>query len=207
MPKIALTYFDSAGRAEPVRVALHIAGIPFEDRRLPYAEYGRLRAEGAFPLNAVPLIEVDGVVMTQTTAMLRYVARLGATKLYPSDPMAGFIVDSAMETVNDTLSHALAPSFRERDMEKKLAMRAELVAGPMRLCLAYLEGLLEQTGGPFFGGVTLTIADLVVGQQLEQVLAGGLDGVTEAVLEPTPRLRELVDAYRQHPSIIAYRAR
>ena len=31
MPRLRLTYFDSPGRAEPLRVALSIAKIPFED--------------------------------------------------------------------------------------------------------------------------------------------------------------------------------
>ncbi len=34
MTQLRLTYFDSPGRAEPVRIALFVAGLAFEDRRL-----------------------------------------------------------------------------------------------------------------------------------------------------------------------------
>jgi hypothetical protein len=49
--------------------------------------------------------------MVQTNAMLRYIARLAAPEPYPADARAGFIVDSALDTFKDTISHALTPSM------------------------------------------------------------------------------------------------
>lgn len=34
MPKLKLTYFDMPGRAGKIRLALHLAQIPFEDQRV-----------------------------------------------------------------------------------------------------------------------------------------------------------------------------
>lgn len=204
MPKIVLTYFDAPGRAEPIRIALFIAGLPFEDRRLKFPEYAALKEQGAFPLGSVPTLEVDGVVMTQTAAMLRYIARVGNTNLYPSKPFDAFVVDSALDSFNDTLSHALRPSLMERDITKKLEMRAEFVAGPMQKVFGYVEGLLERFGGPFLGGSEMSIADLVIAQQVSQIRAGVLDGITVETLAPYPRLNALTDAYLHHPSIVAY---
>ena len=45
MPK--LLYFDVYARAEPIRVMLNFAKIPFEDVRLTGAEYKELKASGA----------------------------------------------------------------------------------------------------------------------------------------------------------------
>ena len=205
MPTLKLTYFDSPGRAEPIRVALTIAGLRFEDHRVKFPEFAALREQGALPLGSLPVLEVDGFRMTQTGAMLRYVARLGETDLYPTDPMAAFIVDSALDTFNDTLSHALMPSLFERDMQKKLEMRAVFAAGPMTRAFRYTEGLLGRTGGPFLGGARLSIADLVVANQILQIQAGGLDGITTEALEPYPRLRALVEAYLADPRVATYR--
>ena len=51
MPKLKLTYFDfHGGRGEPARLALSLAGIPFEDDRV---------------------LEVDGAIVTQSNGINR----------------------------------------------------------------------------------------------------------------------------------------
>ena len=60
MTQLRLTYFDAPGRAEPVRIALFLAGVAFEDRRLNYPSFAALKEQGAFPLGSVPVLEVDG---------------------------------------------------------------------------------------------------------------------------------------------------
>lgn len=205
MPKLALTYFDSPGRAEPVRVALRLGGVPFDDVRLTFPEFAAAKAGGVLPLGSVPVLDVDGVRVTQTAAMLRYAARLGDASLYPSDPFAALLVDSALDTFNDTLSHALMPSLFERDPERKLAMRAELAAGPMARVLGYVEGLITTSGGPFVAGTSLSIADLVIALQVLQIRSGRLDGLTEGNLAPYPRIVALTDAYLADPRVAALR--
>ncbi len=194
MPKLKLTYFDAPGRAEPIRIVLRMAGLSFEDERLNYPQFVEKKEQGGLPLGSVPVLEVDGLAITQTSAMLRYASRLGGLDLYPTDPYLALLVDSALDTVNDTLSHALAPSMFERDMEKKLAMRADLMRGPMRLAYNYLEGLVKASGGPFVAGSALSIADLVITAQIVQIESGKLDGITSEYLAEYPRLVALKDA-------------
>lgn len=199
---LKLTYFNAPGRAEPVRIALTLAGLPFEDNRVDFQ--GFMAVKPNLPLCQVPVLEVDGVTLPQTGAMLRFAARAGAPDLYPSDPVAAFHVDAVLDSFNDTLSHAMAPSLFERDMEKKLAMRKELVAGPMKLVYSFTEGVLERSGGPFVAGEKMSIADLVVAAQVLQIRSGNFDGVSEADLEPYPRIRALATAYLADPRIQAY---
>ena len=205
MPTLKLTYFDGPGRAEPIRMVLTIAGIPFEDHRVKYPEFGSLKEQGTLPLGSVPVLWVDGLAMTQTGAMLRYAAHLGAPELYPSDAMQAFIVDSVLDSFNDTLSHALMPSLFERDPAKKLEMRAAFAAGPMTRVFRYTEGLLGRSEGPFLIGAQLSIADFVVAQQILQILSGTLDGLTAESLAPYPKLRRLAEAFAAEPRVAAYR--
>jgi len=198
-----MTYFDAPGRAEPIRTAFHIAGIDFEDHRLKFPDFMARRAQGEFPLRAVPVLAVDGVQVVQTAAILRYVAKIADTGLYPADAMRALIVDSALDSINDTLSHALMPSFMEQDAEKRRAMRAAFVEGPMTRVFTYIEGLLNTYGGPFLGGDALSIADLVLALQVLQIRSGGLDDVAPDVLTPYPLINALTDAYQAEPRIQA----
>lgn len=207
MPTLELTYFDSPGRAEPIRIALHIAGLAFTDRRLKFPEFAELRASGAFPLGSVPVLRVDGVQVIQTGAILRYVARSAAPSLYPSEPRAALDVDSVLDSFNDTLSHALLPSLFERDAAKKLEMRKAFAEGPMARVFAYAEGVIERSGGPYVAGREMSIADLVVAHQINQIRAGHLDGLTAGTLAPYARLSALCDAYLADPRVVAYARR
>lgn len=207
MPNLKLTYFDAPGRAEPVRIALRIAGIPFEDHRLKHAEFAEQKASGGLPLGSVPVLTVDGFAFPQTAAMLRYVARLADTGLYPTDPLAALAVDSVLDTFNDTLSHAGRPSFHERDAAKKLELRKALAEGPMASAFRFTERVVERSGGPFVAGKTLSIADLVVAAQVLMIRNGNFDGVAPEYLEAYPRLRGLADAYLAEPRVAAARAK
>ena len=83
MPKLKLTYFDiHGGRAEVTRLALVISETPFEDNRISFQEFGE--TQSSFPFNAVPILEVDGEALTQSSTISRYVGKL--TNLYPEDP-------------------------------------------------------------------------------------------------------------------------
>ena len=206
MSTIRLTYFDAPGRAEPLRILLTIAGLPFEDRRLSYPEFGAMKAGGELPLGSVPMLEVDGVRYVQTAAMLRWVARAAAPAFYPSDALAVFMVDSALDTFNDTLTNAMMPSLFERDMEKKLAMRAALLEGPLKRAFDYVESLVERSGGPYVAGADMSIADLVIARQLQQIATGGLDGIPADTIDGWPRLKALMEAYGADERIRAYYA-
>ena len=64
MPNYRLTYFDmDGGRAEPIRIAFHAAGIDFEDIRITFPEFVEARASYRF--NCVPVLEIDGVAKTR----------------------------------------------------------------------------------------------------------------------------------------------
>ncbi len=64
MTKIKLTYFDmNGGRAEPARLALAMGGLDYEDDRISFEEFEKMR--GSTPFNSVPTMEIDGRVITQ----------------------------------------------------------------------------------------------------------------------------------------------
>ena len=82
MPQLKLSYFDfHGGRAEPIRLALAIGGVAFEDHRFGFPEFAEVRK--TVPFGQVPVLHVDGVQVTQSDAILRYAGKLAG--LYPTD--------------------------------------------------------------------------------------------------------------------------
>ena len=81
MTNYKLTYFDfDGGRAEPVRIAFHHGGIEFEDVRISFEEFMKTRESTRF--NSVPTLAIDGKIVTQTNAMLRFIGK--KVGLYPA---------------------------------------------------------------------------------------------------------------------------
>jgi glutathione S-transferase len=143
------------------------------------------------------------VAIVQTGAILRYLARVGDRSLYPDDAGAALIVDSVVDTYNDSLSHALLPSLFERDADKKLAMRAAFAAGPMKLAYDYVEGVLARSAGPFVAGASMSIADILIAHQVLQIRSGTLDGLSAETLAPWPKISAVADAYLADARIVA----
>ncbi len=203
MASLKLSYFDAPGRAEPIRIALRLGGVAFEDDRMQFPAFMAAKAGGALPLGSVPVLQVDDIAITQTAAILRYAARIGDTSLYPADPQAALWVDSVIDCFNDSLSQALVPTLFEKDTDKKLAMRADIANGIMKRVFTYTESILARSGGPFVAGNTLSIADIVVARQVLQIRTGALDGVAPSYLDAFPGLSALADAYLADPRIAA----
>ena len=82
---VKVYYFDIFGKAEPIRMLLSKAGVPFEDVRLTDEMLAGLKAEGVLDFGQVPMVELDdGTKLCQTNAILGYLAHLYGFK--PEDP-------------------------------------------------------------------------------------------------------------------------
>merc|ERR1712216_653179 len=57
-PKLKLTYLNHTGKAEPIRLALFIGGLEFEDCRVDYAGVKALRETGESPWDQVPVLQI-----------------------------------------------------------------------------------------------------------------------------------------------------
>src|SRR5437867_1923615 len=142
MAKLKLTYFDfHGGRGEPARLALAIGGIEFEDDRIPLQEWPRRKA--GTPFGVLPVLEVDGQIVTQSNGINRYVGKL--TDLYPADPWQAALCDEAMEAVEDITSEVSATFSLPEDQKK--AQRQALADGPIPFFLTRLQQRLEAGGG------------------------------------------------------------
>ena len=178
MTSYALTYFDFAGgRGEPIRIALHAAGIPFEDIRLSFAEFSKMRQETRF--NALPVLEIDGAAVTQSNAISRYVGKLAG--LYPEDDLQALYCDETLHAVED-ISHYIGRTLGLEGEELRAA-REKLVDGWLTIFVKGLGALLERGGGQYFVDKRLTIADLKVLMLTRWLRSGALDHVPKDLVD------------------------
>lgn len=204
MPKLKLTYFDfDGGRGEPARLALSIAGIDFEDRRVPSDAWPRLKSQ--MPYGALPVLEADGRELTQSNAINRYVGKLA--NLYPTDPWQAALCDEVMDAVED-IGQQIVATFPMKDAAEKKAARERLAAGPITLYLSRLHTQLQQRGGEYFADGRRTVADLRVFVWIRHLRSGALDHVPTDLAERVgPSLVRHAERLSADPSISAYYAR
>ena len=172
MSSYKLTYFNfDGGRGEPIRIALHAAGIEFEDERLSFEQFGKMR-QGT-PFNALPVLSIDGADVTQTNSLLRYVGKM--TDLYPTDNLQALYCDEVMSAFEDVNHHVGRTLFLQGD-ELRLE-REKLVDGWLTIFIKGLDKLLARGGGEYFADNQLTVADLKAFVQVRSLRAGILDHV------------------------------
>ncbi|MCC7538627.1 MAG: glutathione S-transferase family protein [Deltaproteobacteria bacterium] len=198
---IKLTYFDfHGGRGEAARIALSVAGIPFEDDRVVFATWAALKP--TTPFGGLPMLEVDGRRLSQSNAINRYVGRLAG--LYPEDAWEAARCDEIMDAV-ESLYGDMTPSFGMKGDAQK-AERERLVAGPIPLYLRGLAGLLGDR--EWFVDGRLTMADLKVAETVRHLSSGRLDHIpTDLVENVAPTLAALRKRVVEHPGVRAYYTR
>lgn len=203
MPQLKLTYFDfHGGRAEPVRLALHMGGVPFEDYRFAHAEFAEVRK--TTPFGQVPTLQVDGAQVTQCDSILRYAGRLAG--LYPTDAYQALLCDEVMYVVEEA-GVKLGPSFRMTGEAQKEA-RMALVTGSMPVYLAWLQKQLLAHGGEYFADNRLTVADLKVFVDVRGLNSGRLDHVPNDLVERVaPALNAHMQRIAQTPAVAQYYAK
>ncbi|GMT26245.1 hypothetical protein PFISCL1PPCAC_17542, partial [Pristionchus fissidentatus] len=70
-----LVYFDSEGRAEPIRLLFHFFGVPFEDARITKEEWAEKKKDS--PFETAPILEIDGgkKILGDSIAISRFLAK------------------------------------------------------------------------------------------------------------------------------------
>ncbi|MDH4125690.1 MAG: glutathione S-transferase family protein [Gammaproteobacteria bacterium] len=202
MTKYKLSYFDfNGGRGEPIRIMFHAAGIAFEDNRLSFEQFGQMRQGTRF--NSLPVLHVDGVEVTQSNAMLRYLGKLGG--LYPTDNLQALYCDEVMGAV-ENLSYHIGQTMRLQGDELREA-RQKLLDGWLTTYIRGMGGLLARGGGKYFCDNRLTVADLKAFIQTRWLQSGALDYIPrDALKKLAPALAEHQQRVEADPIVVAYYA-
>ena len=200
-PKLKLTYWDMpGGRGEPARLAMVVGGVEFEDHRIGFAEWPKIRPQA--PFHACPFLEVDGVIIGQSNTISRYVGRLGG--LYPEDPWQAALCDEMLDTVEDMwVKFGATMGIKDPDALKEA--REKLVAEAFTHYLEKLGQRLKDAGGHYFADNRLTVADLQVMVIVRALGSGKFDHISTDLVETVaPQLNEHMRRVLAEPAVSAY---
>ena len=169
MPRYKLTYFDfSRSRGEECRLALHAAGIAFEDERLSHAEWSARKA--STPFGALPVLTVDGRQLGQSNVILRFIGAQHG--LHPAEPFEAALHEAMLGAVEDMRAR-MGPIMHLKDETEKKRARQEAASGYLPEWGAAVE---RQIGvGPFLAGSRLCVADLKLFVAVSAYLTGNID--------------------------------
>jgi|GEM_PF-530269 len=193
-----LHYFKGRGRAETTRWMLAVNEIPFENVAVETPEdLAALRATGKLPFDQMPLLEIDGLNLSQSTAMIRYLARRG-----------GFYGDDDSDALWCDMVAGATADFAEVAMQAPFQATAEIAAANLRRAFAkfgprFTARLADVSrkagGGAFIAAERLSFADVV----LAEALTSYLEWVPD-VLDDSPALADLRQRVVEQPGIAAY---
>ncbi|XP_076599839.1 glutathione S-transferase A4-like [Chaetodon auriga] len=75
MANVVLHYFNGRGKMESIRWLLTVAQVEFDEVHLRTREqYEKLVSDGDLMFQQVPMVEIDGMKLIQTKAILNYIA-------------------------------------------------------------------------------------------------------------------------------------
>jgi glutathione S-transferase len=191
MSKPRLIYFDFAGsRGEECRIAMHLAGMDFEDVRVQSKDWPAMKA--STPFGALPVLEIPGKApLAHSHAILVLIGRQHG--LHPSDSFEAARHEQLMCAVEE-LRHTISPVLRIADPEQKRKAREALAANEIHTWGVQV-------------GATLQVADLKLYMLVRWFKSGVLDHVPTSVLDHCPKLIRLYTAVGDHAGVKSWLAK
>jgi glutathione S-transferase len=195
MNKPKLTYFDApVSRGEECRLALHLAGVDFEDVRINSAAWPAMKEQT--PYGGVPVLELPGhPPLAHSNAILVLIGRRHG--LHPADDFEAAQHEGMMQHVED-LRCVVSPTIRMGEAEKKTAREA-IVAGYLPAWARSAEKNIK--GTPFFGGAKLNVVDLKIHMAVRWFIGGKVDHIPATIFSGCPKLTGVHDAVRDHAGV------
>jgi len=168
-PQYKLTYFDVRALAEPCRFVFAYAGVAYEDVRLSKDNWPENKAN--YPWGTLPVLEVDGKILAQSNAILRY---LGKTfNVAGDDGFEAAKCDEMVEAMSD-LKKAAFPALMEKDEAKKAELVGTLQNETILKFFTQWSKSITANGG-FLVGNKFSYADFCIASYL-QIFNEGLGG-------------------------------
>lgn len=204
---IKIYYWNMAfWRADTLRSALYLQGIPFENVTSKDKMDG-LKAQKKVPFGAFPVMEIDGKILSQTQACASFVGKLG--DMYPSNdnPFAQANCDEIINGCTD-VTDTISGTFHVEDKKASREKHMDPESGRLYMRLNGLNSVVCKDGSEFACGKDcgLTVADLAVWRLYYWFSNGSLDHIPkEWIGSSFPNLKKIYDNVESNEKIQAFK--
>ncbi|KAI4471544.1 glutathione s-transferase [Holotrichia oblita] len=194
MSEIKYTYFDAKAAGEAIRLLMKYGCIDFIDNRISFEDWPKVKS--TMPYRQVPILEIDGKMAHQSTAIARYFAK--RVKLVGNNAWEDMEIDAVVDTINDFTSKIQA-CFYEQDAAVKESRKGPLFEDTIPFYIGKFEELAKNNNGYLALG-KLTWADFCfVG------IVDYLNKLTETnLIADCPNLKKVIENVTSIPSIKAW---
>ncbi|XP_008115855.1 glutathione S-transferase A1 [Anolis carolinensis] len=181
--KPKLHYFYGRGRMETVRWLLSAVGVEFEEQFIQSkADLEKLKKDGLLLFQQVPMVEIDGMKLVQSRAILNYIA--AKYNLYGKDIKQRALIDVYSEGAWDLGEMIMQLPWKYIDPEEREKETIVILEKATGRYFPVFEKVLKDHGQDFLVGNQLSRADI---QLLETILA--TEELKEGVLSKFPLLK------------------
>ena len=192
-----MTYFDGRGLGERIRYLLAETNTDYEERIITKDMLAQLRENGDLLFMQLPLLEIDGLELTQSGAILRYLAR--KHDLYGRDVREATMCDMLEGGLRDFIEKFMGRPFQQ-DKEKFVAEKVEPY---VERYLKPLNAMMQRNNGGekrgFILGDKINFPDLLLLEVLEYVTE-----LLPAYLTQYPFLEAFYQRMLERPTIKSF---
>jgi len=155
MPEYKLNYFDLRIMGEAARWLFLISGTPWEDNRIPFAQWPELKGKTGW--GQVPVLEVDGEAISQSLAILQFLGKK-FDKNGSNDLEAARILEYGAHALE--ARNAFATYYSEADEGKRAIAKKTFMGTTLPTYLTRFNKIVEANGGNYLVGKRLSWVDL-----------------------------------------------
>ncbi|XP_063047485.1 glutathione S-transferase 3-like [Engraulis encrasicolus] len=190
--KVVLYYFNGRGKMESIRWLLAAAGVQFEEVLLTKREqYEKLLNDGVLMFQQVPLVQMDGLQLVQTKAIMNYIAQ--KYDLCGKDLRERAMIDMYSEGLADCMEMIMMSPFKKPE-EKDAHLSTIQGKTTSRYFPVYEKAL--SGGSQYLVGSKMSRADVHL---MEATLM--LEELFPTILSTFPNLKAFQERMKAVPTI------
>jgi len=155
-PKFKLTYFNLKWLAEPIRFILSYVEEDFQDNRIEQEDWDKVKND--YPYGKLPVLEEEGVKLSQSFAIARYLAK--KFNLAGANDLESAKADEYADVIKDVLKEVEGMWTDEE--AKKLKIKNNILDKTVPALFTKIESDLKVTEGKYLVGKNYTWADFIL---------------------------------------------